>query len=39
MPPRPYEKQYQEKARLLVLLKMFYELTDEEHTNIEYVAF
>ena len=32
MPPRPYEKQYQEKARLLVLLKMFYELTDEEHT-------
>lgn len=32
MPPRPYEKQYQEKARLLVLLKMFYELTDEDHT-------
>lgn len=32
MPPKPYEKQYQSKARLLVLLKMFYEQTDEDHT-------
>ena len=43
MPPKQRDKQYQSKARLLVLLRMFYELTDEEHTMtnteiIEYLA-
>ncbi len=34
-------KQYQSKARLLVLLKMFYELTDKDHTmtNVEIIDY
>ena len=39
--PIDREKQYQSKARLLVLLKMFYELTDKDHTmtNVEIIEY
>lgn len=39
--PIDKEKQYQSKARLLVLLKMFYELTDKDHTmtNVEIIDY
>ncbi len=39
--PIDKEKQYQSKARLLVLLKMFYELTDKDHTmtNVEIIGY
>ena len=39
--PIDKEKQYQSKARLLVLLKMFYELTDKDHTmtNVEIIEY
>ena len=41
MAPKQRDKQYQSKARLLVLLKMFYELTDEDHTmtNVEIIEY
>ena len=39
--PIDKEKQYQSKARLLVLIKMFYELTDKDHTmtNVEIIDY